>query len=69
MAASSDCRKSGVSERRCEMAGRIAWKKLGDVLKAEDKPVRKKEKKPDGGKKPGRRMPVRERQKEMMRQM
>ena len=33
--------------------GRIAWKKLGDVLEAEDKPVRKKEKKPDGGKKAG----------------
>ena len=49
--------------------GRIAWKKLGDVLEAEDKPARKKEKKPDGGKKPVRRMPVREQQKEMMRQM
>ena len=33
--------------------GRIACKKLGDVLEAEDKPVRKKEKKPDGGKKAG----------------
>ena len=33
--------------------GRIAWKKLGDVLEAEDKPARKKEKKPDGGKKAG----------------
>mgnify|MGYP002589569255 CR=1 FL=1 len=27
--------------------GRIAWKKLGDVLEAEDKPTRKKEKKPE----------------------
>ena len=33
--------------------GRIDCKKLGDVLEAEDKPVRKKEKKPDGGKKAG----------------
>ena len=33
--------------------GRIAWKKLGDVLEAEDKPARKKEKKPDGEKKAG----------------
>lgn len=33
--------------------GRIAWKKLGDDLEAEDKPVKKAEKKPDGGKKAG----------------
>lgn len=33
--------------------GRIVWKKLGDVLEAEDKSVRKREKKPDGGKKAG----------------
>lgn len=50
MAVPSGFGKGRISGWRCEMAGTDRLEETGDVLEVEDKPARKKEKKPDGGK-------------------